>query len=302
MPYPSHLIRSIAARHGVSGEPELMPDGGMVNEAWRIGAHVLRIVKERGHKECDDEAKREAAVVPAVVAAGIRTPKLVAWGLADELAPRPYTIYEHVDAKLVGHSELSPDRFKGLYFELGRDLAKLHRVEVTAEMRNTFTRDDDHDPAASVNKAVEAGVFPKETEAEVLRWIAFLKERSGATTKCMMHNDVHPWNLMFDSADCSLAAIIDWGDTHFADPAGDFATMPIASLPEILRGYTDEVGTVDDGFMARAMHIGLVGRFWELRKLDPESFDRKWWALAPGGWEEHKSLIKQHFPDLAVWD
>ena len=302
MPYPADLIRSIAAHNSISGEPELMPDGGMVNEAWRIGEHVLRIVKERGHKECDDEAKREAAVVPAAVAAGIRTPRFVAWGQADELAPRPYTIYEHVNGKTLGYCELPPDRFADLYHELGRDLAKLHRIEITEEVRGTFTRDDRHDPAASVRKCVEAGKFPAEQEAEVLLWIEFLKERSGAASKCLMHNDVHPWNLMYDPADCSLAAIIDWGDAHFADPAGDFATMPIAVLPEMLRGYKEEGGEVDDGFTARAMHIGLVGRFWELRKLDPESFDRKWWALAPGGWTEHKRLIEQHFPELAVWD
>ena len=67
MPYSVDLIQSIAERHGVSGDPKLMPKGGMVNEAWAIGEeHILRIVEEGKDAECDDESPREAAVVPLV--------------------------------------------------------------------------------------------------------------------------------------------------------------------------------------------------------------------------------------------
>src|SRR5688572_29493172 len=78
VPYPVELIRDIASRHGIEGDVRLLPDGGMVNEAWRIGEDaILRIVRPEMDQECDTEAAREAAVVPLTRAAGVRTPKLL---------------------------------------------------------------------------------------------------------------------------------------------------------------------------------------------------------------------------------
>ena len=299
MPYPVELIKELAARHGVVGEPVLMPDGGMVNEAWRIGDAVLRIVREGAHEECDTEAPREAAVVPLARSAGVRTPALIGWGLADDLAPRNYTVYEYVDGVLLGHSGRSPLSFGSLYHELGREMALLHTIEVPEDVARHCTIEVRYELARDTQACVDAGKLTASDGAEIVQWIEFLESRFGEDRRCFIHYDVHSWNLMAGHDD-SLAAVLDWGDASFGHPAADLAMMPLECMPLMIEGYRDGGGVVDDGFVARALYIAMDVMLWELRNITPEQFAREWWTFPPGGWAELKGLVEKLFPELAV--
>lgn len=298
MPYPESLIQEIATRHGLSGSVSLMPDGGMVNEAWSIGGtHILRIVREGRDAECDDEAARESAIVPLLVEAGVTTPRLVASDWTS--GPRPYTVYEMAQGELLGFSKLRYEHFMPACKQIGRELARLHRIEVTDEVRARLREQDPIDVAKWVGRSIEKGALSQAEADEVLDFAKRLLAIKGTPLQpCLIHEDVHPWNVMVDASLGGLTALIDWGDATYGDRARDFATMPLPCVPAMLDGYCEAGGLVDDAFVARSIVVGLNTALWEARTPEMCSFERHWWRMPPGGWSEIKQLVERHWPNL----
>ncbi|MEX2244761.1 MAG: aminoglycoside phosphotransferase family protein [Fimbriimonadaceae bacterium] len=298
MPHPESLIRTIADRHGLAGGLELLPKGGMVNEAWAIGdSHILRIVTEGNDAECDDEAPREAAVVPLVVVAGITAPRLVAHDLA--FAPRPYSIYEMASGELVGYSGRDYGHFTAAYGQMGRDLTKLHSLNIDVGARTKLRTAESYDFEKWIARAEERGSVSKENVADIKGTVARWREIGGQPAfECLVHNDLHPWNLMGDPETGALTAILDWGDASFGDPARDFAMMPLPCVPAMLDGYASTGGTVDDAFVARSLVVGMSVALFEVSTPEMADFYRRWWRMPPGGWSEMKSLVAQFWPEL----
>src|SRR5690349_5239498 len=128
MPFSPELLDRIAVRHELCGEPKLLPNGGMVNQAWEIGDAIVRICRI---EEAQDEAAREAMVVPLVIEAGIKAPRLIGHGEAGDLTPFPYTVYEKAKGVLLGYCDFGPERLQETYHEIGREIARLRSIEVT---------------------------------------------------------------------------------------------------------------------------------------------------------------------------
>lgn len=300
MAYEESLIRSIAERHGVSGELTLLPKGGMVNEAWAIGeGHILRIVAEGNDDECDDEAGREAAVVPVVVGAGITAPRLVA--SCTELSPRPYTIYEMASGELIGFSGREHAHFAPAYRRMGRDLAVLHRLEVSPGVRSALRSVDHYDFDKWIKRAEDRGAVDGAIAQDIKSTVARWREIGGQPGfECMVHNDLHPWNAMGDAATGALTAILDWGDTSFGDLARDFAMMPLPCVPAMLEGYAETGGSVTEALIARSLVVGMSVALFETSTPEMAEFDRNWWRMPPGGWEEMKSLVTRQWPELTA--
>ena len=324
MPYPVELIQSIADRHGLSGDLSLLPKGGMVNEAWSIGdTHILRIVAEGGDAECDTEVAREGAVVPLLVAAGMRTPRLIAADM--EFAPRPYTIYERAGGELLGFCKLPHERFESAYPQIGRELALLHRVAIPDAVLPSLRTDLPINVPMWVGRSLEAGAISQQDADDIAETAARWIEIGGPMPALrLIHNDVHPWNLMCDTATCALTAIIDWGDATLGDPARDFAAMPLSCVPAMLEGYSELWSGPPDlhdrelwsgppdlhdrelwcgspdlrAFVARSLVVGLNVALWEVRAADIMTPERHWWRMPPGGWSEMKSLVAQYWPGL----
>jgi hypothetical protein len=110
-------VDAIARRHGLRGAPVPLA-GGIVNLAWRIGDHVLRIARTDVGVE---EVTRERRIAPWIAAAGIQSPALNAAGLE----PVPYTIHDRVDG--VPLASLAPDlpTLDRIHREVGRQLPDL---------------------------------------------------------------------------------------------------------------------------------------------------------------------------------
>lgn len=268
----------------------LLPKGGMVNEAWAIGeGHILRIVAEDRDKECDDEAMREAAVVPLVVGAGITAPRLVA---ADaESGPRPYTIYEMARGELIGFSGRDYAHFMPAYRQMGRDFAALHSIEVPDDVRAVLRGADVYDFEKWIKRALERGVATEATANDIAQTIARWRDIGGEpTAQCLIHHDLHPWNAMGDPVTGELTAILDWGDSSYGDPARDFSMMPLPCLSAMLDGYAESGGKVDAAFVARSLVVGTTAGLFEISTPEMAEFDRRWWRMPPGGWEEAKGL------------
>jgi aminoglycoside phosphotransferase (APT) family kinase protein len=300
VPYSPELIRAIAEGHGIAGDPMPCPDGGMVNDAWEVDGYVIRVVKESLDSACGEETCREAAVVPLAVAAGIKTPPILAACRGSDLTPRAYTVYRRAPGVLLG--SLDPDfvRLRPAFVELGRQLALIHRMEVPPECRRLLLPEEPDDPSEGVRAAMEAGVLKPETADEIAGWLGWLE--SNYRLDCqpvLIHNDVHPWNLMVSDGG-ELEAILDWGDAGFGDPASDFASMPLDAAPAMLKGYADAGCAAGEDFMARMLRLGLNVMVWELRELETELFTRGWWKLPPGGWSEAKAQVVRCFPAFAL--
>jgi len=296
VPYPESLIRQIADRHGLVGGLELLPKGGMVNEAWAIGeGHILRIVIEGGDPECDTEAAREGVVVPLLVGAGMKAPRLIAADM--EFAPRPYTIYERAGGELLGFCKLPHVRFETAFAQIGRELSILHQVAVPDDVLPSLRTDRPVDVPKWVGKSLEAGAISQQDANEITETAARWIEIGGPIPELrLIHNDIHPWNLMGDPTSGALTAIIDWGDATLGDPARDFAAMPLPCVPAMLESY----GAVDQAFLARALVVGLNVALWEVRATDIMTPERHWWRMPPGGWAEMKSLVAEFWPDLTA--
>lgn len=298
----------------------------MVNEAWRIGDAVLRIVRQDMNAECDTEAPREVAIVPLLRKAGIKTPALLAAGgsaFGDDSGCRPYTIYEFVEDDLLGFLKDPPTSFGLAYRQLGAELAKVHRVAVPDSIKALFRSDRSYDPGVGIGKAVEVGKIDKREADEIAAWVDQLAPfMKASVAQVLVHNDVHPWNLMVDAVErrlsiddrgpsqslqtpssklqsaVGLAAILDWGDASLGDPSVDFAGMPLQAIPPMLEGYSEAGGAIDDGLVGRSLYHGLRTWLWEIVNLDLAAFDRHWWRMPPGGWDEMKSLVADLFPPL----
>jgi aminoglycoside phosphotransferase (APT) family kinase protein len=282
------VVRRIAARHAIAGEPVQLAGTGMINDAWRIGDHVLRMIRNASE---DPEVAREIMVAPLVAAEGVRTPPLVAFDVAAGFAPRPYTIYRWVEGALLGESPRDPRELAAAYHALGGELARIARVDPARlpdlQRRALF------DPRAQIQRALVAGAMTPAAADEVTAWLATLEPILGAPAReTFVHRDIHPWNLMIDAAG-ELVAIIDWGDASIGDPALELAGMPLVALPDMLAGYRAGGGVVDRALIARAIWGGIALAAWELRELDPAVFDRRWWRMPLGGWREHRALADE---------
>jgi aminoglycoside phosphotransferase (APT) family kinase protein len=287
--YPRQLIDAIARRHGLTGEPVLL-SGGMINEAWRIDGHVLRIAREAGF---DDEAAREALIAPLVAAAGVRAPRLVAADLERSISPRPYTIYQHAPGVLLGSLPPDPVRFAPLLRALGGELARIAEIPIDETVRAGL-HDRKFDPRRRLAIAVERGALDATSAGELAAWLDAQAPRLGPPrAPVFLHNDIHPWNLLVDPAHDELVAIIDWGDAGYADPALELVSMAHFTLPAIVEGYRAAGGPVDDDFLRRVAWLGASLALWEIVELDAAEFDRRWWRMPPGGWPELRRCLDQ---------
>jgi hygromycin-B 7''-O-kinase len=290
MPFSVESVRMVARRHGVTEEPELMPSGGMVNEAWALGsALVLRIIRD---PEGDGEAARETMVVPLVRQAGLPTPALVEADLSCDLLPRPYTVYERASGLLLGYLQDDPKDFGDLYRTLGEHLARLNALAVPSDLAPLLRRKDLELEASPVPRAVATGLLTSVEADDVTAWLERLVAAGGeASALSLIHADAHPWNLFADPATRRLTAIIDWGDTSWGDPATELSSMPYCAVPDMIEGYRRGGGKTDGPLVARSLLHGLRLGLWELRALDPALFDRRWWRMPPGGWEEARCCL-----------
>ena len=273
-PDPDHeVLVAICERHSLPPGPfGRLPSTGIINAIITIGDDlVLRLPKDV--PEGWRDTLTESVAVPAAVAAGVRTPRLVAFDEACDLLDVPYGIYERVHAP-----DGEPTTADG-WRDLGRDLARLHEGVVSCpdplgrldtpgrwcdaeEVVSSFPDLDGGDRA-------RLGTVLRALEPAVQHW-----EAHG--TRRFIHNDVKDSNLLV--RDGGYVAIIDWGDAGWGDPTIDFRTLGPEATAAVLEGYR-EVRTPDDEdtFAARLRwdQIGAAAR-----RLDEPEHRRRFRLLS----------------------
>jgi hypothetical protein len=243
-------LREIVKRHDLRvASFEHLPQIGMINSIYLLGdALVLRVPRE--HRGTVAQAHIDAIAAPAAYAAGIHTPRLVAYDDRCDLLPVPYMIFERVIGRTLGLLDWEPAEIPRIWHELGRDLALLHlNVPLDGPAGNLAMAETIPDPRLlAENRATDGWL----TSLEV-RWLTRWLDRLAPATLApisqrMLHLDVQATNIIVDRHAMEYRA---W----------DFVGIPLRAVPAMLDGHRSVVPLDgDDGAEARILwrHIQLA--------------------------------------------
>lgn len=233
------VLAAIARQHGFGAEPvRPMESTGLVNRVFAIGDRaVLRIPSGR-HPGGIADAYTESVAVPAVHAAGIRTPRLLAFDDTRQIVDVPYTIYRRVVGADLGQLSLNDPAAPAVYHALGQELARLHSLVTTVDDPHGRLDKPDRWRTPEFAEPLFAKGF---LDRHSLQVIADVFDRLRAslpevdTYRRFLHQDLKTSNVM--GHDGSFAAMIDWGDAGWGDPALDFRYLPMRAASWALDGY-----------------------------------------------------------------
>lgn len=265
LPFPElsdAQLLAICERHGFRVGPfGRLPSTGIVNAIYTVGETVvLRIPKN--HPATLADTWTESVAAPAAMAAGVRTPALLAFDESRDVVDVPFGAYEWWHA-----ADGWPTSAEG-WRDLGRQLATLH--DGVSACPDPLDRLDRPGRWCSADQVVDA---LRDLEDDVRRDLhaAFVAlepavqdfDRDGPLR--FLHDDIKDSNLLRCAGDAT--AVIDWGDAGWGDAAIDFRNVPPARNADVLAGYRDVVPP-DDTFEQRVRwdQLGAVAR----RFAEPE--------------------------------
>lgn len=275
-------LRLLADRHGLPlahlSHPEVP---GTVSQVYFFGdRYALRVATDE-----DGVARfaKEARIIPLAREAGVRTPTLLATGLLEESPPHPYMVLKRDPGDNLGTLGVAPREAAEAYRGLGRDLARWHLRPVgDADPLGDLARDSHSDPRPALTALVERGHLAEDGAAWLRAWLDQLAP--AALHPCVwrvVHGDARPTNVQVNR-DLSYRALLDWGDAQWADPASEFALMPLRAVPYALKGYREVRPDAEDE--VNEVRIFWYHLSWAVSSLarKPQPLERTWSAPATG--------------------
>jgi aminoglycoside phosphotransferase (APT) family kinase protein len=250
---PSDLANAVSRRYALP--VEAMP-GGVANWCYALGdSLILRIPRDA---TAVADLAREAVVIPYAIAAGVSTSSVV-----------EYTDDHMVMTRLAGTDAVTAPVTAGFYECVGEGLAALHTVTTVPGLY----ADAPGDPIPLVTAYATDGLIDSTTAQWLTAWFDNL--RRPQLPPVLIHGDVAKQNLMVD-ADGRFTGFVDWGDARLADPAVDFAKLPLPSVDQVLRGYlgSGELGDWPARVLWHQLHWALA----RLADPTPKPEARHWTA------------------------
>ena len=254
-------LAAIAGRYGFAPDAVRPLPQGEANHVYLLGESlVLRIPRDQPERIAG--LRKESGVIPAVRAAGMRTPALVDVDDGARFGV-PFLVLERcagVDLERQGDAAVG---VAAVYRAVGRQLALLHQVrpgDAPALSELPVDRGDRDDPGALLGPLVDAARLDRATAAWLDGWFHRLAQhRPIDPPRVLIHGDVAPRNLLAGGPVSGLTGIVDWGDAAWADPAMDFAKLPLHHVTDVLTGYLpDGEDAVEFRiWQARALHYHL---------------------------------------------
>lgn len=270
MAVSDEVVGAIAARHGLRvGRARVLQSGGIINTVFALDDQfVLRV--PRDHPAHIAQAKVEAEAIPLAVAAGVRTPSLVAFDDSLEHLPVPYLIVEQVQGRNIEAVTADPAQLGELWIEVGRDLGRLHAGVDPARWPGS---DTSHEPASRSNLVTET---PQDPRLLVQRrvddgWLSYLEGRwfeawldrlgdlpTGPVRVVATHGDVQMSNIIVDPGTNRYRALLDWGCAARKDGVVDFMAVPFVAVPYLLGGHREITPLDDDEHAERRIVSGRI--------------------------------------------
>lgn len=247
-------MRAACRRHGFAAERLApMTNTGLANWVFALdGDYVLRVA--RPLQMAEEDVRTEVVAVPVAVAAGIRTPQLLVFDDSRTEIDTLFTIYQRVPGTPEGATTLPAAARAAVHRELGREMAAIHhRITVCDDPRGWLDHPTQQGACAH---HLETAWGADALSPDEARWAeALLKrltpaiEAAGTTPSRFLHGDLLPMNVMVH--DAAFAAVIDWGDAGWGDPALDFWGVDPELTDDVVAGYR-EVAPLDDAVVERA--------------------------------------------------
>ena len=267
------LIDAMFTLYGVRGPWEPLLATGLANRIYATQDVVLRVSTD--HPDGVVDARTESVAAPVARAAGILTPRLIAFDDSRTLVDRPFSLWERVDGDTLGLIELDHRQMVDAWRDVGRELSRLHhRIRECPDPQGYL---DEPGRDLDLDRYLKRLVDAKRVDEVMARAIdGLLDELASHVTVNVdarfLHNDVHSMNLMWSAAG-ALRAIIDWGDAGWGDPTLDFAAIPLDAMPYALEGYRTETPS-DLGDFPEARFIwdklhGAIEDAWETPGCSP---------------------------------
>ncbi|WP_214409143.1 phosphotransferase family protein [Sphaerisporangium fuscum] len=302
-------LAAIAGRYGITAEQVRPLPAGVANRVFLLGDDlVLRV--PRTERFLPDLVK-EAGVIPAALGAGVRTPEVVAFDDTCSVVDVPYMVLARAPGADLACLDQPIADTGPVFHQVGRELAKLHRLSpaTAPDLPAVPVEDGAEDPWTLTDRLLVAGWI----DAEAARWLTGWFDRLSARLPAdpgvvLVHGDVAPQNLLVVPGTARLSGIVDWGDAQWADPAADFAKMPLTGIPAMLDGYRRETGeatsTSTPAWEARVLWFHLTWALGRLADPVPHPGERHWTAPssrpAPGPAGRSRTAAATGRPGRAV--
>lgn len=273
-------LPGIAARHGLAPADVLAaPLQGVANRVWFLGEGlVLRAAREE-EPQAAEWLRKEAVVIPHAVAHGVRTPEMVDFDDSLRVLPVSFMVLRRahgVVPELPGQAVGDPRG--AVYRELGAELARLHGAGLPGDPAGVIPVEAAAEPRHGVERLAAAGYFSTADAGWLMDVFERLAARIPEAAPRLIHGDVSPTNLLADPATGRLTALLDWGDAALADPASDFAKLPLRAAPYALEGY---LGPVDEELQrAWAARVLWHHLYWAVCRIPsgPDKSSAHWSA------------------------
>jgi aminoglycoside phosphotransferase (APT) family kinase protein len=265
-------LRAILDRHAIRVPPDdvhRLESMGIVHSIYALGpSFVLRVPKV--HPDAVADAYTGMVAAPAAVAAGVSTPRLVAFDETSDVVPVPFSIFERVHAEpLSTHLGAHPQTHSSIWHELGRDLARLHaNVSTVADPHGRLDPHDrmhDHEPLLA--GLAQEGYLGEDAALWVDDVLCRLRSAvpPSNTFRRFLHGDVTATNVLVRGD--AYHALIDWDDAGWGDPAMEFVSLPLRATDAALAGYRSVMPLDgDDTAERRILWDKLLGALQRLRR------------------------------------
>lgn len=229
-------VDDILRHHGVLAPWTVLPATGVANRIYATRDVVLRVATD--HPEALPDARTESVAAPIARAAGVRTPRLLAFDDSRRHVDRPYSIWERIHGETLGLMQRRAQSAT-TWIEVVEQLAVLHRGADACPDPNRWLDEPERerDLRPLLARVASAGLLTPHEAEDVEQWMRALEPAIAVTpTPRLLHNDIHAMNVMC-TAEGRLLAILDWGDAGWGDPTLDFARIPLAAIPAALAVY-----------------------------------------------------------------
>jgi len=238
IPINAAQVAAIAAAHGIPNAPLVTIESiGIINSVYLLGDQfVLRVPRDHpGHVA---QARREALAIPAAVAAGVSTPRLVGYDDTLDVLPVPFLVVDRVNGTNAESLDVVPPEPQAAWRRLGADVGRLHLSSAPPPPGVPWP-DEHRDPRELVElRAGEGWISPLEA-LRLHGWLDRLAPLVGLPETVFLHGDLQMSNLLLDPTTSAYLALIDWGGARRGNPADDFAAVPLAAVGPMLEGYRE---------------------------------------------------------------
>ncbi len=238
MPITRVQLAAIAATHGVPDSPlEPVKSIGIINSVYLFAERfVLRVPRDHpGHVA---QAHREAHAIPAAVAAGVCTPRLVAFDDSLEILPVPFLIVERVHGMNAESLGVVPPQPTDTWRRLGADVARIHLSHAPPPPGEPWP-DECRDPRDLIELRAQEGWISSLEAGHLQRWLDGLAPLVRARAAVFLHGDLQMSNVLVDQTSGAYRALIDWGGARRGNPDDDFSVLPLGAVASMLEGYRE---------------------------------------------------------------